>query len=293
MTAKRMKMTGRVINTAAMISPRTAGRIAFNVFTRTRDAAPATAKERALFEQALPRMAEAQRETLQVAGYAVAVHRFPPIGQANGRRLLFTHGWGSRIAFAQGLITGLRQAGYEVCGIDLPGHGESSGASLHAGAAIATIGAVARAFGPFDAMIGHSFGGFMTVLAAHGALGGGSIAPDRIVLIASPGDVRRVLKGFSHVMGFNARVRQALAGELERATGRPLDAAFAPGYLRASGIPTLVLHAPEDKEVGADAARLYAEAGPHVTVAWLDGLGHRRIVNSPEAIEAITKFLES
>lgn len=291
MDAGRLKMMGRGLNLVGRVSPVLAGRLAFGLFTRTRNPEPQTGKERALFAESAPRMAEARRETLEVAGRQVAVHVFAPLGPDNGRRVMFTHGWGSRIALTQGLVTGLREAGYAVHAIDLPGHGDSPGTSLHAGIAIATLAAVWHRYGPFDAMIGHSFGGFMTVLAAHGALDGKPLQPPRIVLIASPADVRRVLRYFSKGLGLSDRVAAALMAELERATGRPLDASFAPKYLSASGVPTLVLHAQEDKEVGADAARAYAEAGPNVTLTWLDGLGHRRIVNSPEAIEAITKFL--
>jgi pimeloyl-ACP methyl ester carboxylesterase len=291
MSAARMKMAGRLINTASLVPPRVAGRMAFSIFTRTRSPEPATEKERALFAQSAPRMAEARRETVTGQGHSVALHIFSPIGPANGRRVMFTHGWGSRIAFAQGLITGLRDAGYEVYGVDLPGHGDSPAKSLHAGLAVETLAAVWRRHGPFDAMIGHSFGGFMTVLAAHGAMDGQPLSPPRIVLIASPADVRRVLSYFSKALGLAKKPAAALVGELERATGRPAEAAFAPRYLEESGIPTLVLHAPEDKEVGADAARAYAQAGPHVRLQWLEGLGHRRIVNSPEVIAAINSFI--
>lgn len=291
MDAGRLKMMGRGINLVGRVSPRLAGRMAFTLFTRTRNPHPQADKERALFAESAPRMAEAQRKTVEVKGRLVAVHVFAPIGTGNGRRVMFTHGWGSRIALTQGLVTGLREAGFEVYAVDLPGHGDSAGTSLHAGIAIATLAAVWNRFGPFDAMIGHSFGGFMTVLAAHGALDGQALSPPRIVLIAAPADVRRVLRYFSKGLGLSDRASVALTAELERATARPVDASFAPKYLAASGVPTLVLHAAEDKEVGADAARAYAEAGPNVTLTWLDGLGHRRIVNSPEAIEAITKFL--
>ncbi len=291
MDAGKLKMMGRGINLVGRASPRLAGRLAFTLFTRTRKPEPQTEKERALFAESAPRMAEARRETVGVEGRQVAVHVFPPIGPGNGRRVMFTHGWGSRIALTQGLVTGLREAGFSVYAVDLPGHGHSPGRSLHAGIAIATLATVFQRFGPFDAMIGHSFGGYMTVLAAHGALNGKPLSPPRIVLIASPADVRRVLRYFSKGLGLRDHVSSALTAELERATGRPVEASFGPKYLAASGVPTLVLHAAEDKEVGADAARAYAEAGPNVTLTWLDGLGHRRIVNSPEAIEAITKFL--
>lgn len=291
MDAGKLKMIGRGINLVGRVSPRLAGRLAFTLFTRTRNPEPQTEKERALFAESAPRMAEARREMVDVDGRQVAVHVFSPIGPGNGRRVMFTHGWGSRIALTQGLVTGLREAGFAVYAVDLPGHGDSPGRSLHAGIAIATLATVFDRFGPFDAMIGHSFGGYMTVLAAHGALDGKPLSPPRIVLIASPADVRRVLRYFSKGLGLRDGVSSALTAELERATGRPVEASFAPKYLAASGVPTLVLHAQEDKEVGADAARAYAEAGPNVTLTWLDGLGHRRIVNSPEAIEAITKFL--
>lgn len=291
MDAGRLKMMGRGINLVGLVSPRLAGHLAFSLFTRTRNPEPQTAKEKQLFAESAPRMSQARRETVEIDGRPVAVHVFPPIGPGNGRRLMFTHGWGSRIALTQGLVTGLREAGFSVHAIDLPGHGDSPGTSLHAGRAIATLSAVWDRHGPFDAMIGHSFGGFMTVLAAHGALDGRALSPPRIVIVAAPADVRRVLRYFSRGLGLSDRASAALTRQLERATGRPAEASFAPQYLAASGIPTLVLHAPEDKEVGADAARAYAEAGPHVTLTWLDGLGHRRIVNSPEAIEAITKFL--
>lgn len=291
MDAAKLKMMGRGINLLGLVSPGAAGRLAFSVFTRTRNPEPQTAKERGLFAESAPRMVEARRETVEIDGRPVAVHVFAPIGQNNGRRVMFTHGWGSRIALTQGLVTGLREAGFQVYAIDLPGHGDSPGTSLHAGRAIATLSAIWHRYGPFDAMIGHSFGGFMTVLAAHGALDGKPLSPPRIVLIAAPADVRRVLRYFSRGLGLSDRVSAALTAELERVTGRPVEASFAPKYLAASGVPTLVLHAQEDKEVGADAARAYAEAGSNVTLTWLDGLGHRRIVNSPEVIAAITKFL--
>ncbi len=139
-------------------------------------------------------------------------------------------------------------------------------------------------------MIGHSFGGFMSVLAAHGALDGQPLSPPRIVLIAAPADVRRVLRYFSKGLGLSDRVSAALTAALERATGRPVEASFGPQYLAASGVPTLVLHAAEDKEVGRRCGPRLCGGGPNVTLTWLDGLGHRRIVNSPEAIEPSPDF---
>lgn len=291
MSAKIFKMAGGVFNAVGSVSPEAGARLAFTLFSRTRSPKPSTKKENALLESTKPRMAESQRQALKAGTGEAVLHRFAPLAEPNEKRLLFTHGWGSRIAYAQGLITGLRQAGFEVYALDLPGHGEAPGRRLHPAMAIETISNAVRLHGPFDAMIGHSFGGYMTVLAAHGALSGKPILPEKLVVIAAPADVRVVLGGYSRMIGLNNRVRNALFGQIERVTGKPAEAAFGPKFIAESGVPTLILHAEDDKEVNADAARAYAEAGANVKLQWLNGLGHRRIVNSPEAVDAITNFI--
>ena len=293
MNATALKMAGTLFNIIGIVSPEAGGRLAFALFTRTRNPKPSTPKEQALFDQSAPRMAEAARSVIDVPGGQAVVHHFPPLGPATGKKLLITHGWASRIAYTQGLVTALRQAGMEVYGIDLPGHGDAPGHKLHARIAIDVIAATYRRYGPFDAMIGHSFGGYMTVLAAHGALDGRPLEAKKLVVIAAPADVRIILSNYSRFIGLNDTVKKALIGQIKRITGKPAEAAFGPKFLAEGKIPTLILHAEEDKEVSAKAARGYGEAGPHVTLQWLNGLGHRRIVNSPEAIEAIKNFLDS
>lgn len=293
MNAMALRVAGTVFNTIGRISPEAGGRLAFALFTRTRNPKPSTPKEQALFDQSAPRMAEAARSVIAVSGGQAVIHHFPPIGASVGKKVLITHGWASRIAYTQGLVTALRQAGMEVYGIDLPGHGDATGRTLNALMAIEVIATAFRRYGPFDAMIGHSFGGYMTVLAAHGALDGKPLDPQKLVVIAAPADVRVVLSHYSRLIGLNATVAKALVGQIKRITGKPAEESFGPKFLGTGKIPTLILHAEDDKEVSAKAARAYGEAGSHVTLQWLNGLGHRRIVNSPEAIDAIKNFLGS
>ncbi|TIX33931.1 MAG: alpha/beta hydrolase, partial [Mesorhizobium sp.] len=55
-------------------------------------------------------------------------------------------------------------------------------------------------------------------------------------------------------------------------------------------VPTLVIHAPDDREVSADHATRYAGAGDHVSLHWADGLGHRRILADKGVVEHAVRF---
>lgn len=290
---KALKVIGGLINAVSVLSPELAGRLAFRLFSRTRSAEPATDKERALFARSATRMAEAERLEVTAGDVVSAAYRFPAIGPSNGKRVLVTHGWGSRIAYAQDLVTGLRQDGYEVYALDLPGHGLSPGRRLDAAMAVAVLSEAVRRFAPFHAMIGHSFGGYMTVIAAAGVLSGAPLNIGRLVIIAAPADVRKVLSGFSRFAGLNDRVKASLIAQIKRISGKPAEAFYGPDILAGFAGSTLVLHAEDDKEVDAEAARAYGAAGPHVTLQWLNGQGHRRILNSTDAIQAISAFLRT
>jgi alpha-beta hydrolase superfamily lysophospholipase len=287
------KVAGQAINLTGVVSMRLAGRIAFRLFSSPGSPEPKNDKERKLLAMSRSAMREAETAMLSVHVGMVAAHRFPPIGEANGKVHLVVHGWGSRIDYMQGLIRGLRQTGATVVGLDLPGHGGSTGRYLTVPLAIEAIDAAWRQFGPFDAVIGHSFGGFVSAMSAAGQEDWmRRRTPDKLVLIGSPVAAEHVFSQFSGHMGFTRKVSRALDEEVQRIAGQPIGF-FSAGRMLAGkkDLPVLVLHAEDDKEVSSRAARLYAEAGPHVRVEWLNGLGHRRIVNSPQTIDAITKFL--
>ena len=60
---------------------------------------------------------------------------------------------------------------------------------------------------------------------------------------------------------------------------------------RRLGRPLLVVHAEDDKEVGADQARRYLGVADHIRHHWANGQGHRRIVSAPGVIDAVCDFL--
>jgi alpha-beta hydrolase superfamily lysophospholipase len=254
---------------------------------------PASEKERRLLEASQARMGEAETTMLACASVPSAAHFFPPIGEPSGRRYLVVHGWGSRIDYLQTLITGLRQTGAAVVGLDLPGHGRSEGHTLTVPLALETIDAAWRRFDGFDAVIGHSFGGFVSAMLASAPLDHlPPLKPGKLVLIAAPSAAKAVFAGYSKFMGFSPRVRRAMEEQIRLISGRPIEVFAADRMLAThSDLPVLVLHAEDDKEVPPSAARAYASAGPHVRLEWMNGLGHRRIVNSEKVIAAITNFL--
>ena len=65
------------------------------------------------------------------------------------------------------------------------------------------------------------------------------------------------------------------------------------GSLQLAGtrVPTLIIHAPDDREVSPDHAELYAAAGAHVRLHWTPGLGHRRILADRHVLEEALGFV--
>jgi pimeloyl-ACP methyl ester carboxylesterase len=288
------KIAGQAINLAGVVAPGAAGRMAFRLFSTTNPGSARRGKAKKLYEISQASMRQAERLSLPVPHGHVATHHFSPIGTASGKRYLILHGWGSRIDFMQSLVTSLRQSGAEVVGLDLPGHGGSTGRKLTVPMAVDAIDAAWRQFGTFDAMIGHSFGGFVAAMVAAGPEDWvRRRTPKKLVLIAAPVAAKHVFDGYAGMMGFTPRVHRALEEQAHAIIGRPVEF-FAADQMLATvpDLPVLVLHAEDDKEVSAGAARRYGRAGPHVQLEWINGLGHRRIVSSPAMINAIKTFLE-
>ncbi|MDX3925368.1 MAG: alpha/beta fold hydrolase [Shinella sp.] len=288
-----LKVIRLALATTSAISPSAAGRIAFGIFSRTPPRRPRSAKERELLSQSEGWMRQARRVTLDFAGGRVTAHHFaarPCLPFAG--RVLVVHGWGSRAAYLTALTSGLVAAGLEVVALDLPGHGSSPGRRLTMPMAVRAIDAAWRRFGGFDFFCGHSFGGAALACAAGGIVSDvPAHAARRLVLIGAPSEMTWLFKDFGRMLKLDSNAQTALEAHVETIAGVPIEAFDAPAVLAQIGVPVLVIHAEDDKEVPASHARRYGAAGDNVRLHWANGFGHRRIVSADPVIDRVAAFL--
>lgn len=274
-----------LIEKAGMRWPKTTGDLAFCVFTRI--PAPRGRKK-------LTGMPPGLRPVLlQTASGAVASWALPA-DVPSGRKALLVHGWNSHSRHMLSLARSLNKAGIDCVLIDLPGHGASSGRHLHLGKGIEAVDAAWRHHGPFDAFVGHSFGGAVVLNAA---LGSSMCIPARrpasLVMMASPNSLPAIFRGFGRMIGLPEPAQAAFERKVLTLLGQSIDLFVASDQLKDYHRPVLVVHDMDDRDVlYTDALRL-KRAGPHVDLLTTSGLGHRRILKSAEVHAAIAERINA
>jgi pimeloyl-ACP methyl ester carboxylesterase len=297
MSSIGLQVTRSGLSVLSGVSPELAGKSAFWLFCRTPSRKPRNEKARALLAAAGRRMAAAERTDLSVPGGIIAAFRLAAATHgedraADARPVLVVHGWASRSEHMMAVIEGIRQTGRDVVAIDLPGHGRSSGRKLNIRLGVTAIDAAWQRYGPFSAMVGHSFGGVVVLNAAQGSIEGiPANRPERMALISSPASVPGLFARVAGWLGISGRARRAFEDEVIRLTGRPLCRFDGVSQLAEVGVPTLIVHARDDKEVDCEAAETYAAAGGHVRLHWADGFGHRRIIGAAPVVAEVGAFV--
>ncbi|RWH76906.1 MAG: alpha/beta fold hydrolase [Mesorhizobium sp.] len=288
-----LKVIRSVFAAAEHVAPRLTGRAAFELFCRTPNAKVLSDGERRAVDRAAGFMGEARHHRLKTKSGCVMVHEFrPEPGRRAAGTVLVIHGWRSRTEYMRTLIEAYRDAGYKVVSLDLPGHGQSQGRRLTLVSAVEAARLAGEWFGPFLAVVGHSFGGAVAANAVAGSVKNiPPLAAERLVLIAAPSSLPAIFNDFSRMLSVGPRSQAAMADRVERIAGRPLHEFTGDRQLASTPVPTLVIHAPDDREVSADHARLYAGAGDHIRLYWADGLGHRRILADRGVVERAIGFV--
>lgn len=287
-----LKVIRGVFGFGERIAPALTGRAAFELFCRTPSPKKMTEGERRAVTRASSFMTEARHHRLKTRSGCIVAHEFRPQGRAIAGTVLVMHGWRSRTEYMRALIEGYRDAGYRVISLDLPGHGQSPGRRLNLVSAVEAAEQVGQWFGPFAAIVGHSFGGAVAANAAAGSVPGiPPLATECLVLVAAPSSMPAVFADFSRMLNVGPRSQKAMAGRVKSISGRPLDEFMGERQLAETPIPALVIHAPDDKEVPAWHAQRYADAGPHVRLHWANGLGHRRILADRSIVARAVDFV--
>ena len=251
------------------ISPALAGRLAARLFCRPRRHRRPD-RERALIARGTPvPLPNGLSATAWGAGPVV----------------LLVHGWEGRGAQLGAFVDPFVAAGHRVVALDGPAHGDSTGDSVTGPEFARALEATREAVGPLAAVVAHSFGGFISLLAAARGL-----TMDRLVVIGSPSSVPEVLREFQEQIALPERAMPSMVHALERRTGEAVanfDVSTFVGHIDA---PLLIVHDTDDVEVPyVNGTRLSELFGARLLTT--SGLGHRRILFAPDVVDAVVEFV--
>jgi len=253
------------------ISPALAGRLAATLFCRPRHHRRPD-RERALIARGTPvPLPEGLSATAWGAGPVV----------------LLVHGWEGRGAQLGAFVDPLVAAGYRVIALDGPAHGDSTGTTVTGPEFARALETTREAVGPLAAIIAHSFGAFISLLAASRGL-----TADRIVVIGSPSSVPEVLREFQELIALPPRAMPSMVRALEQRGGAPMESFDVATFVGHIDAPLLVVHDTDDLEVPyVNGTRLAELFGARLLTT--SGLGHRRILYTPGVVSAVVDFVES
>jgi len=202
--------------------------------------------------------------------------------------VLLVHGWGGRASRFAGVVTALLERGFSPVAYDAWGHGATPGQARTILDHQVVIDRLAERHGPFEGVVGHSFGVPVSMYAVREGQ-----AVDRVVAIGGMADFGYVVDSFCAGLGVRPPVYWALRRAIERryfdGDDRIWDL-FSVGPL--SGVAALVVHDAEDPVVERGQADLMlATLGGSATLLETKGLGHYRTLRDPAVVTAAADFL--
>jgi len=207
--------------------------------------------------------------------------------------ILLSHGWAGRTTQFLKIIEPLVNAGYRVIGADISAHGDSSGKNTNILEGSHILSTISKEFGPFTAIIGHSFG-TGTILLAMDKL---ALNSPKIILISAYSRVSFIIDLFSEVFDLNENskkaMKQAGTDKLNHAFNIKWDwESISPIHtIKSYEGEILFIHDNEDNEVPINEVTELHQAKPNAEILLTSSFGHRRILRNEDVIQKILGFI--
>ena len=269
-----------------------AGDAAYRIFCTPYISERRAANHRELAERARYHLRNAQWRRVATPVGDIQTYTFEPERQITPGIVLVVHGWTGESSFMTAVAEPIRRAGFRVALVDLPAHGLSAGRTTNLIDCARAMVAVGEALGPVHAVVTHSFGGLISLVAAEGKPPmPGPLVTKHFVLIASPNRLSDITAHFSKYWELTDAGRRAFENRLERVGGRAMGCFAAVKLLPTIGCPALVIHARDDVDVPFRCAEEIAAGVAGTELLAFDGLGHRNILFASQATRAVASYL--
>jgi len=227
---------------------------------------------------------EMQRGELTVHGETIATYVWGD--PARQPYALLVHGWSSFGLRFMPWVAKLRALGYAVVTFDQPGHGRSTGKLCTLPEFSDTVRAVGRHYGHASLAVAHSLGGPAVTFAQDE-----NWCADKLILLAPAADISAAARRFFRFVRLGEHLREPFFAWHKRRTGIDASDLKIEPKVRTFGQRALIVHDLDDKEVPWSEGERYAQHWPRARLLTTSGLGHHRILDAPEVIEASLAFL--
>lgn len=264
------------IRGVAVVSPRLGGAMAYRAFFSTAPRMRVHPRDASTHDAA-------RTGALSVGGRSVTTYEW-----GSGRRtVLLLHGWRGRASQFAPLVRELVAEGFRVVSFDAPAHGSSDRGPTDVRDWLDAATHLHETHGPFESVIGHSFGAFAALTAART-----TVPTPAVVAIAGAASPVAFIDQFARDVGLSARTVDRMTA-LFRARLGVDEAQLAERYDAAQhplpdGTALLVAHDRDDRRMpDGDSLRLHAAHDGRSRLLRTEGLGHTRILRADLVLDAV------
>ena len=203
------------------------------------------------------------------------------------RKVLLAHGWAGRGTQLYEIADKLLEHGFMVISFDAPAHGQSGGKRTYLLDNVKTVRHISDTYGPFEAAIGHSFGG-ITLLRASAK----DRLFDKIVTIGIEGSMHTILDDFVKKIGLKPKITSAIEKHILNEYHAEVDRISGNESAKKVSSPVLVVHDINDTDVDVSSAFRLRQNLRNGTLMITEGLGHRKILRDQNVIDKIIRFIK-
>jgi len=203
------------------------------------------------------------------------------------KKVLLVHGWSGRGTQLYQIADKILENKMMVVSFDAPAHGLSSGKNTTMIDFVKSIQQIDKEFGPFEAAIGHSFGGMSLLNSISEGL-----KLNSLVIIGADNSISEIIKSFVKKI----ELKPGIAGKLESYYNKKLGIKMEDHSSQKAAInvkiPTLVIHDSEDRFVPVSSAISIRQNLKYGELLITNGLGHHKIFKDKQIIQRILEFIK-
>lgn len=202
------------------------------------------------------------------------------------KKILLVHGWSGRGTQLVNIADKVLENKMMVISFDGPSHGLSSGKRTSLIEFIKCILQLEKEYGPFDAAIGHSFGGMALLNAVSEGL-----KIDNLVIIGADNSINEIIKSEIKKHSLQPVIAKKLIELINKQLGVDVENFSSKNAAKNVDIPTLVISDSEDKYVDVSSALTIRQNLKYGELLMTNGLGHHKILKDPTVIQRIIDFI--